>query len=192
VLDARGLGDELVLGRLPRSRASDRALRRAVEIAFQRGERRPYDEHVLLALADDDRTRPILHELGLDDVQAVVDERYPPRDRPFSHEQATGELVEAALLEWRREAHVPVPAFERFTAEARRALRTAAETAALLEHRHVDPFHLLIGGLQVPDSLAARVLSPFWEQGELGAVGEAMDLGGRVGAAPLSSSHRRF
>lgn len=57
-----------MFGRLPRSRASDRLLRQAAQLAFQRGERRPSDEHVLLALADDDRIRPVLHELGLDDV----------------------------------------------------------------------------------------------------------------------------
>jgi Clp amino terminal domain, pathogenicity island component len=66
-LSAQGRRDELVFGRLPRSRASDRVLRQAVELAFQRGERGPSDEHVLLALADDDRIRPVLHELGLDD-----------------------------------------------------------------------------------------------------------------------------
>ena len=79
----------------------------------------------------------------------------------------------------------PVPAYERFTPDARRAVRAAAESAALLEHREVDPFHLLIGCLQVPDSFAARVLSPIWEDGELGAIGEAIDLACRYGPHPF-------
>lgn len=185
VVGVAGVRDELVLGRLPRSRTSERVLRRAVEIAFDRGDRRPHDEHVLLALAEEERIRSILDELGLDDVRELVDEHYPPRDPPLSRQQATAELVQAALGERRREAHVPVPAFERFTIEARRSVRAAAETAALLEHRHVDPFHVLIGGLQVPDSLAARVLSPLWEQGELGSIGEAIDLAARIGPHPF-------
>ena len=78
-----------------------------------------------------------------------------------------------------------MPAFERFTPDARRAVRAAAETAALLEHREVDTFHLLIGCLQVPDSFAARVLWPVWDDGELGAIGEAIDLASRYGPHPF-------
>lgn len=160
-----GIGDELVLGRLPRSPASEEVLQRAVEVAAERGQRRPGSVHVLLALAGDDGVQAILRDLGLDDLVRLVDERYPPR-APLSDEQVRAELVRAALEEQLRPALPPVPAFERFTPDARRAIRAAAESAALLEHCEVDPFHLLIGCLQVPDSVAARVLSPIcsWVQ----------------------------
>jgi ATP-dependent Clp protease ATP-binding subunit ClpA len=151
-----------VLGRSARSRAAEEVLQKAAEVALERGERRPARVHVLLALAHDVRVRALLHELGLEDVQQVVDERNPPTGAALSDAQARAELVKAAMEERPRVARAPVPAFERFTADARRAIRAAAETAALLEHREVDPFHLLIGCLQVPESFAAGVLSPVW------------------------------
>jgi hypothetical protein len=184
VLAGDGLGDELVLGRLPRSRACEEVLQRAVGVAAERGERRPGSAHVLLALAGDDTVQAILRDLDLDDLVRLVDERDPPR-APRSDEQVRAELVRAAMEEQTRPALPPVPAFERFTPDARRAVRAAAESAALLEHREVDPFHLLIGCLQVPDSFAARVLSPIWEHGELGAIGEAIDLACRYGPHPF-------
>ena len=183
VLAEDGMGDELVLGRLPRSRGSEAVLQRAVGAAAERGERRPGSVHVLLALAGDDGVQAILRDLGLDDLVQLVDERDPPR-APLSDEQLRAELVRAALEEQTRPALPPVPAFERFTPDGRRAIRAAAESAALLEHREVEPFHLLIGCLQVPDSFAARVLSPMWQDGELGAIGEAIDLVCRYGPHP--------
>ena len=174
-----------MLGRLRRSRASEEVLLRAVAVAAERGERRPDGVHVLLALVDDGRVQAILDDLGLDDLRGLVDAQHPARGAPLSDAQARAELVKAAMAEESRPARPPVPAFERFTPDARRAVRAAAETAALLEHREVDPFHLLIGCLQVPDSFAARVLSPVWEDGELGAIGEAIDLASRYGPHPF-------
>jgi ATP-dependent Clp protease ATP-binding subunit ClpA len=55
IVGAVGMGDELVLGRLPRSRATEEVLQRAVVVAAERGDRRPEAVHVLLALADDGR-----------------------------------------------------------------------------------------------------------------------------------------
>jgi hypothetical protein len=184
VLAGDGMGDELVLGRLPRSRACEEVLQRAIGVAAERGQRRPGSVHVLLALAGDETVQAILRPLDLDDLVRLVDERDPPR-APLSDEQVRGELVRAALEEQTRPACPPVPAFERFTPNARRAVRAASESAALLEHREVDPFHLLIGCLQVPGSFAARVLSPIWEDGELGAIGEAIDLACRYGPHPF-------
>ena len=178
------MGDELVLGRLPRSPASERVLQRAVEVAAERGARRPGSVHVLLALVEDDDVQAILGGLDLDDLVRLVDEHDPPR-AALSDEQARAELVRAAMQEQTRPTRAPVPAFERFTPDARRAVRAAAESAAVLEHREVDPFHLLIGCLQVPDSFAARVLSPIWEDGELGAVGEVIDMACRYGPHPF-------
>jgi len=93
--------------------------------------------------------------------------------------------LSAAMTERARPWRAPVPAFERFTGEARRAVAAAAETAARLEHGEVEPFHLLIGSLQVSESLAARVLSELWADGELGVIDEAVDLARRVGPHPF-------
>jgi len=187
IVRADGMGDELVLGRLPRSRTAEEVLQRAVAVATERGERHPDAVHIVLALAEDGRAQAILHDVGLDDLQRLVDEHHPPRGAPLSDAQARADLVRAALAEETRpgRAPVPVPAFERFTPDARRAVRAAAETAALLEHREVDPFHLLIGCLQVPESFAARALSPVWEDGELEPIGEAIDLACRCGPHPF-------
>jgi hypothetical protein len=184
VLAGDGIGDELVLGRLPRSSASEEVLQRAVGVAAERGQRRPGSLDVLLALTGDDGVQAVLRDLDLDDLVRLVDERDPSR-ASRSDEQVRAELVRAALEDQTQPARAPVPAFERFTPDARRAIRAAAESAALLEHREVDPFHLLIGCLQVPDSFAARVLSPIWEDGELGAIGEAIDLACRYGPHPF-------
>jgi hypothetical protein len=183
VLAGDGMGDELVLGRLPRSPASEAVLQRAVRVAAARGQPRPGSLHVLVALTDDDSVQAVLRDLDLNDLVRLVDERDPPRT-PRSDEQVRADLVSAALDEQTRPPRAPVPAFERFTPDARRAIRAAAESAALLEHREVDPFHLLIGCLQVPDSFAAQVLSAIWEDGELGAIGEAIDLVCRYGPHP--------
>lgn len=79
IVGAVGMGDELVLGRLPRSRATEEVLQRAVVVAAERGERRPGAVHVLLALADDGRVQSMLRDLGLDDLTRLVDEHEPPR-----------------------------------------------------------------------------------------------------------------
>jgi hypothetical protein len=184
VLAVDGIGDELVLGRLPRSPASEKVLLRAVKVAAERGERRPGSAHVLLALIEDESVQAILRDLDLDGLVRLVDEHDPARP-PRSADQAQADLVRAALQEQTLPARAPVPVFERFTPDARRAVRAAAESAALLEHREVDPFHLLIGCLQVPDSFAAQVLSPIWENGELGAIGEVIDMACRYGPHPF-------
>ena len=185
VVERDGIGDELVLGRLPRSRSTEAVLTTAVTVAAERGESRPDDVHVLLALAGDDRVQSVLHDLGLDDLPRWVNELHPPRGAGLSDEQVRVELVRAALDQETRVPRAPVPVFERFTPMARRAVRAAVESAALLEHREVDPFHLLIGCLQVPDSFAARVLAPVWDNGELGVIGEAMDMARRYGPHPF-------
>jgi hypothetical protein len=79
--------------------------------------------HVLLALVDDGRVRAILHDLGLDDLQRPVDEHHPPRGAALSDVQARVELVRAAMAEEPQPARPPVPAFERFTPDARQAIR---------------------------------------------------------------------
>ncbi len=196
IVGAGGRGDELVLGRLPWSLASEELLQQAVRLAAERGDRQPGAVHVILALAGDDRARAILYQVGIDDLEELVTERCPRRRDPRSEEQVRRELVRAALNEGtpgaRAGACAPLPAFERFAPATRRAIRAAAESAACLEHAEVDPFHLLLGCLQVPESFAGRILAREWEDGELGAIGEAMDLACRFGPAPSHQATGTF
>ncbi|WP_371673884.1 Clp protease [Streptomyces sp. NBC_00289] len=48
--------------------------------------------------------------------------------------------------------------FERFTVEARKVVVTAQEEARLLRHSHIGTEHILLGLLDVPDGMAAKVL----------------------------------
>ena len=139
IVRSDGEGDELVLGRLPRSRAAEEVLQRAVAVAAQRGERRPDAVHVLLALADDGRVQAILDDLGLHDLPELVNAKHPPRGAPLSDAQVRAELVRASMTEESRPLRAPVPAFERFTPDARRAVRSrrrvSTETARLAGRR---------------------------------------------------------
>lgn len=192
IVDWEGLGDDLVLGRVPRSRALDRVLADAIGVARRRGDDPVANVHLLIALAREDRVTVILQHFGLEEVAAIVDERFPPRGHRVSSELAGVEVVRAALGEAPRRAYPAVPAFERFTADARRAIRAAAETAARLEHREVEPFHLLIGCVQAPASFAGRMLRPMWEDSELGTMGEVIDLACRLGPHPSHQATGRF
>jgi hypothetical protein len=49
--------------------------------------------------------------------------------------------------------------FSRFTSTARQAIMQAQEEARAGRHSHVEPEHLLLGMLSVPDSLAMRALA---------------------------------
>ncbi|MFF1443131.1 Clp protease N-terminal domain-containing protein [Streptomyces sp. NPDC058295] len=48
--------------------------------------------------------------------------------------------------------------FERFTVEARKVVVTAQEEARLLNHHYIGTEHILLGLLDAPDSMAAKVL----------------------------------
>src|SRR5690349_21348076 len=48
--------------------------------------------------------------------------------------------------------------FERFSVKGRRVVVAAQEQARLLKHDHIGTEHLLLGLLDVPDSVAAKVL----------------------------------
>jgi Clp amino terminal domain, pathogenicity island component len=142
-----GQGDGLLLGRIPRSPGSRAVLERAVMIGAERGMAHPIDVEVLLALAEDKRAGRVLVGAGIQDLVGLIDHEYPATGAPVDEATLRRELLSAALAEGRQPLRVPVAAFERFTGEARRAVGAAAETAARLEHREVDPFHLLIGCL---------------------------------------------
>lgn len=177
-------GDDLLLGRLPRSRRSQEVLERAVSVAAERGLAWPGDVEVLLALACDERAVAVLHEAGMVNLTELIAQEHPSERTPLDDGAIRRALLAAALHEHPRPLQVRVPAFERFTSEARRAIGAAAETAARLEHHEVEPFHLLLGCLQVPDSFAARLLAELWADGELGVTGEATELACRVGPHP--------
>jgi hypothetical protein len=183
IIERDGVGDELALGRVPRSRALDRVLAAAIDLAGERGEREVDDVHLLLALAAQSDAADLLEHLGLGDptLAAVVDEHFPPRGGPVQDEMSRVQRVKAELGESDRQVHRVVPAFERFTGDARRAVRAALESASLIEHREVHPFHLLIGCAQVADSFAAQALHQIFGEGELGSVGELIDRAMRLG-----------
>ena len=140
-----GLGDEVLLGRIPRSRRSQVVLERAVMVGAERGVARPGDMEVLIALAEDERADRLLVDAGVEDLVGLIDQEYPATRRPVDETRVRRELLSAVMAESTRRLRAPVPAFERFTCESRRAVAAAAETAARLEHREVEPFHLLIG-----------------------------------------------
>jgi ATP-dependent Clp protease ATP-binding subunit ClpC len=49
--------------------------------------------------------------------------------------------------------------FERFTVEARSAIAAGERAAESLANEYVEPFHLLLGVLHVPDSVAGKMLA---------------------------------
>jgi Clp amino terminal domain, pathogenicity island component len=186
IVRASGVGDDLVLGAVPRSSATDAVLERAVDLAAERGELDPGGEHLLLALAlaGCGNVRTILGELGIDDAVTLVDSASPARPPPISAEQLKQHLVRVGVRSgtWRPDPIAPM--FERYTAEAQRAIRAACEAAALLEHLYVQPLHLLLGCLHVPDSLAARVLDAELAPSDMGTLGEAMERARMYGPNP--------
>jgi Clp amino terminal domain, pathogenicity island component len=179
-----GQGDELLLGRIPRSARCFAVLDRTVVIGGQRGTSAPGDLEVLRGLAEDDRAGQVLAEAGIQDLAELIDETYPDERAPLEEATIRHQLLSAAMNEHTWPLRLPVPAFERFSAETRRAIGAAAETAARLEHHEVEPFHLLIGCLQVPESQAAHVLNELWADEQLDVIGEAVELARRIGPHP--------
>jgi ATP-dependent Clp protease ATP-binding subunit ClpA len=181
LVDRHGLGDDLTLGRVPRSLRLDGVLAAAMDLAAERGDSQITDVHLLLALAGEPDSDEVLGALGLEGVAAVIDEHFPPQGKSVQDEMTRLQRVRTELGEGHRQIHSIVPAFERFTGDARRAVRAALETASLIEHRNVEPFHLLLGCAQVHRSFAGRTLHPVFENAELGAVGELIDRAMRMG-----------
>ena len=98
IVREQGIGDELVLGSVPRSTATDAALGRAVDIAAQRGVLGPSSEHLVLALAaqDSGRVARILAAVGVDDVVRLVDGIPGDRRPSVSDEQLKRYLLRVA------------------------------------------------------------------------------------------------
>ena len=184
ILGVEGLGDELVLGRVPWSSSTRVALERAIAAAAERGVRGPSSEHVLLGLGTTPSAASLLRRIGIADVEDVVDARYPTRDRPLTPERLRSDLLDTSFGYSPPQPGPGPPVFERFTDEAERAVRAAVECAALLEHATVAPFHLLLGCLHVRDGVAADVLSRQLPESRLGTIGEAMERARMYGPAP--------
>lgn len=180
-----GVGDDLPLGALPRSRATDRVLERAVDLAAERGVLGASTEHLLLVLASDRELEvaTMLDDLGIDAV-GLVDATAGERREPVSAERLKHWLLRVADGSAASQPARVAPVFERYTAEAQRAVRAASEIAALLEHEYVRPLHLLLGCLHVPDSLAARILDVELAPSDMGTVGEAMERARMYGPNP--------
>jgi hypothetical protein len=179
-----GLGDDLVLGRVPRSPAADAALERSVAAAAVRGVLGPSSEHVLLGLRDDARVAAVLRGVGITDAEQLVDATYPVTRAPLRAEQVESYRLRVGTASSPPQPGPGPPVFERFTAEAQHAIRAAVESAAILGHPGVEPFHLMLGCLQVPDSLAGRVLAAELPPSQMGALGEAMQQARTYGPDP--------
>jgi ATP-dependent Clp protease ATP-binding subunit ClpA len=151
-----GAGTDLVLGPVPRSRGTDEALERAVGAAAQRGVLGPSSEHVLLGLGGDPQVTAILRDVGIDDVHRFVDARYPANGAPLSAEQVRGYARRVGATRTPPSPGPIAPVFERFTTQAHAAFLAADRSA---EDVYIEPFHLLLGLLQVLDGIAAKALA---------------------------------
>ncbi len=113
---------------------------------------------MLLALDRHPRGAALLGDLGVVDLRAVIDERYPGSGPAIDAQQA---LTHAQLLSAKRQPPRPgpiPPAFERYTDHARAVIQRSEPIAAELRHPYVEPFHFLLGCSLVPDTAAQRAL----------------------------------
>lgn len=184
ILRMDGLGDGLVLGPVPRSPRSGSVLERAVEVAAERGVYGAHAEHLLLALDGDERATAVLRAVGITNIDALIDASGKERHAPLSTDQLTKHLLRTAIAATPLRALPIPPVFERFTAEAQRGIRAALEIASLLEHREVEPFHLLLGLLNVPGSLARGLLVNERHHGHTAVPTEAMESARMYGPNP--------
>jgi ATP-dependent Clp protease ATP-binding subunit ClpA len=156
VSERDGIGSELVSGSLPRSATTEEALRRAVDAAAERGVLGPSSEYLLLGLSSQPEVSAILLQLGIDDVEQMVDAHYPTHRGPLSSEQVYNYALRAASNRTPPRPGPMAPVFERFTHRAR-AVFLAADRSA--EDVYIEPFHLLLGLLEVTDGVAAAALA---------------------------------
>ena len=116
----------------------------------------PSSEYVLLGVSIDPEVAAVLLQVGIDDVERMVDARYPAPLAPLRSEQVYSYALRAGLKRRPPRPGPIAPVFERFTHQARAAFLAADRSA---EDVYIEPFHLLLGLLQVTDSLAARALA---------------------------------
>lgn len=137
-----------------------RLVSRALAAAVERGTLGPSTEHLLLGLADQPVVASVLASLGVADVTALVDAKYPAQ-RP-AVDPAMVERRAQQLATHRRTPPSPgpiPPLFERFTAQARDAVDAALEHARSREGRYLAPAHLLLGLLDTKTGVVAGVLA---------------------------------
>jgi ATP-dependent Clp protease ATP-binding subunit ClpA len=159
LLRIRGLGHRVEL-RPRRSAASEGVLRRAVAEAAARGVLGPSTEHLLIALGEQELSAQILAELGIGDVEALVDATYPPTRPPI--DRTTLQKRAAQLADNVRAAPSPgaiPPVFERFTPHARDAINGAIEYARKADEPYVEPIHLLLAVLGAKAGVVATLRS---------------------------------
>lgn len=170
VVDAGGRTDRLVLGRVPHSAATEAALARAIAC----GGFSPSSEHVLLGLSGEPAVIAIMHDVGIDDIGALVNEVYPHHGEPLRREVVDKYLPRVGHREPPRPGPIP-PVFERFTDQA----RVAVIAAQRHDSNYAEPVDLLRGLLTVEDGVAARVLT------QHGVTRAALEAGG-----PRPSHHQ--
>ena len=156
IVRIKGSGGRLELGP-QRSSASEMVLRQAVTAAAARGRLTASTEHLLIALGEHDLPALILGELGVGDVAALVDARYPVTRPPLDHA-----VVErrAAQLASGSEAPSPgpiPPVFERFSSQARAAINAGVEYARRADDLYVESAHLLFGVLDAKTGVVAAM-----------------------------------
>jgi ATP-dependent Clp protease ATP-binding subunit ClpA len=166
-----GFGEKLEL-RPRRSPSSEEVLRRGVTVAADRGVLGPSTEHLLLALAEQELPARILAELGVPDVRALVDARYPVTRPPVDHALVHLRAAQLAARGSTRPSPGPIPPiFERFTSQARNAVNAGIEHARKLNDGYVEPVHLLLGVLYAQAGLVAALRSRHaWEIPDPGLV----------------------
>ncbi len=164
ILQIHGFGEKLEL-RPRRSPASETVLRRAVTAAADRGVLGPSTEHLLLALGEQERAVRILAELGITDVQSLVDAKYPVTRPPIARAIVQVRAAQLAARAQTTPSPGPIPPiFERFTAQARDAIDAGIEHASKLDAPYVEPAHLLYGVLHAKTGVVATVRSRYrWE-----------------------------
>jgi ATP-dependent Clp protease ATP-binding subunit ClpA len=164
ILQIKGFGEKLEL-RPRRSPASEEVLRRAVSAAADRGVLGPSTEHLLLALGEQELPARLLGELGITDVQALVDAKYPVTRPPI--DPAIVQVRAAQLAAHGLTAPSPGPSppiFERFTSQARAAVDAGIEHARRREDYddwYVETDHLLLGVLNADSGVVATVLTGY-------------------------------
>jgi ATP-dependent Clp protease ATP-binding subunit ClpA len=164
ILRIDGFGEKLEL-RPQRSPASEAVLRRAVTAAADRGVLGPSTEHLLLAVGEQELPARILGELGITDVQALVDAKYPVTRPPIDPAIVQVRAAQLAVRGQTPSSPGPIPpVFERFTAQARDAINAGVEHARKLDAPYVEPAHLLYGVLDAKTGVVATVRSRYtWD-----------------------------
>jgi ATP-dependent Clp protease ATP-binding subunit ClpA len=209
-----GFGTEIVLGRVPRSAATNMVLWGAISAAHERGIRAPSPEHMLLGLRDEDLAITVLRDLGLTDVTQAVDAKYPIERPPVPLEVVERYAVVAGSRRAPRPGPFP-PVYERFTEEAHRAIESGVASARALDSPYVAPVHLLQGllaseagvvadvlarhsprrppkGRSVPESPAdrrSRATGIFTDEAHRLVAEQVLTVAGRLGHQSLSTGH---